>query len=283
MSIGTVAGLIFGIGLFLLSIVMSTDKYIIFWSGSSVILVLGGTLANAFIAYQGVYVLKAIRDCFTIYGHAKVNSAILADEVRRVLGWTDIVRDKGIVGLDDHIKNDEPDEHLLAYGIDLVLKGYKPDAVRELLSNTIQSEFQRASIRAQVLDNMASNAPAFGMIGTLVGLVIMLDGMGTDPAALGAGLAVALLTTLYGVLFARLVFQPAGKKVRHREELFMTRSYIMAELFVMLAEQRKPIYIQDRIRSFLAPSLLNTVQGTPEAPTAQTPDAPTPSNDEGGA
>ena len=263
MSLGTVAGLIAGLGLFLGSIALLTDKYIIFWSGSSIIMVLGGTLANAFIAYQGVYVLRALKDCLTIYGHAKVNRSILVDEVRRVLGWTDIVRDKGIVGLDDHIKNDEPDEHMLAYGIDLVLKGYKPEVVRELLSNTIQSEFQRTGIRVQVLENMASNAPAFGMIGTLVGLVVMLDGMGNDPGALGAGLAVALLTTLYGVFFARLIFQPTGKKVRHREELFMTRSYIMAELFVMLAEQRKPTYIQDRIRSFLDPSMLASVHGSP--------------------
>jgi len=265
MSIGTVMGLIFGIGLFLLSIVMATDKYIIFWSASSAILVLGGTLANAFISYQGVYVLRAIKDCFTIYGHAKVNRNILVDEVRKMIGWTDIVRDKGIVGLDDHIKSDEPDEHMMAYGIDLVLKGYQPDVVRDLMSNTIQSEAKRANIRAQVLENMASNSPAWGMIGTLVGLVIMLDNMGGDPGKLGAGLAVALLTTLYGVLFARLIFQPAGKKVRHREEIFQNRSYIVAELFVMLAEQRKPIYIQDRIRSFLEPRDLPNVTGVPEA------------------
>ena len=253
MSIGTFLGLLFGIGLFLLSIVMATDNYLIFWSASSVILVLGGTLANAFIAYQGIYVLRALRDCVAIYGHAKVNRKILVDEVRKMIGWTDIVRDAGIVGLDHHIKTDEPNEHMMAYGIDLVLKGYKPNEVRDLLNNTIQSQFQRASIRAQVLENMASNAPAWGMIGTLVGLVIMLANMGGDPAALGAGLAVALLTTLYGVLFARLFFQPAGKKVRHREEIVRMRNYIVAELFVMLAEQRKSIYIQDRIRSFLEP------------------------------
>ena len=73
---------------------MATDDYMIFWSGTSIIMVLGGTLANAFISYQGVYVIAAVKDVFTIYGHAKVNWNILVDEVKKVLEWADIVGKK---------------------------------------------------------------------------------------------------------------------------------------------------------------------------------------------
>ena len=259
MSIGTVMGFVVGLSLFLLSIVLATDNYLIFLSVPSAIMVFGGTLANAFISFQGIYVLKALKDCVTIFGHAKVNRHILVDEVKRVMGWADIGSKDGLVALDTHLRDSEPDDYLLKYGIDLVLKDYKPEQVRELLSNTVESHFDRAHIRVVVLDTMAANAPAFGMVGTLVGLVIMLENLGTNPEGIGLSLAIALLTTLYGVLASRLIFGPAGKKVLHREEIVRVRNYMMLELFVMLAEQRTPRYIRDRIGSFLEPELLHLV------------------------
>ena len=159
MSIGTVTGFVAGLALFLLAIVMATDDYMIFWSGTSIIMVLGGTLANAFISYQGVYVIAAVKDVFTIYGHAKVNRNILVDEVKRVLEWADIVGKKGIVGLDQHLKDHKAEDHLVDYAIDILLSGYKPESIRELLTNTIESAFERATLRVKVLENMAATAP----------------------------------------------------------------------------------------------------------------------------
>lgn len=277
MSIGTVTGFVAGLALFLVAIMMATEDYMIFWSGASVTMVLGGTLANAFISYQGVYVLAAMKDCFTIYGHSKVNRNILMDEVKKVLEWADIVSKKGIVGLDQHLKDHKSDDHLVDYAIDILLSGYKPDNVRELLTNTIESAFERATLRVKVLENMAATAPAFGMIGTLVGLVIMLSQLDSNPQGIGAGLAIALLTTLYGVLAARLVFQPAGTKVLHREELLRMRNYILLELFVMLAEEKRPRYIHDCLRSFLDPDLIHRLRSEgPAAPDADAPGAPKP-------
>jgi chemotaxis protein MotA len=101
---------------------------------------------------------------------------------------------------------------------------------------------------------MASTCPAFGMIGTLVGLVIMLDNM-EDPSAIGPGLAVALITTLYGVLFSRLIFLPAALKIQQREEIGRFRNYLVTEGLSMLADRRGPRYIQDRMNSYLDPSI----------------------------
>ena len=116
---------------------------------------------------------------------------------------------------------------------------------------------------------MAATAPAFGMIGTLVGLVLMLSTMSGDPSSIGKGLAVALLTTLYGVLAARLIFQPAGTKVLHREEIVRMRNYILLELFVMLSEERRPRYIRDRLRSFLDPDLSHRLRPEEEPAAAE--------------
>src|SRR3546814_2219730 len=82
--------------------------------------------------------------------------------------------------------------------------------------------------------------------GTLGGLIIMLDNMGSDPSNLGPGLAVALNTTLYGVLLARLIFIPAASKVQQRQEIMRFRNELMAEGLALLADRNSPRYIQDR-------------------------------------
>jgi chemotaxis protein MotA len=102
---------------------------------------------------------------------------------------------------------------------------------------------------------MANNAPAFGMIATLVGLVVMLDKMGTDPSKVGPGMAVGLMGTLYGVTFARIILMPTASKVQQREEIVRFRQYLVAEGLALLAERRSPRYIQDKMNSFLDPAM----------------------------
>jgi len=235
---------------------MAADNPVFFLNGPSFILVVGGTLANAFISYQGVYVLKALKEAVLILGHARVNRGILVEETRRVINWAMVVKKGGVVALDRQMKEGETQDQLLSYGMQLVLSGYKPDQVRELMTNSIESSFRRATIQVEVLRNMAATSPAFGMIGTLVGLIIMLQSMGGEASELGAGLAMALLTTLYGVLMARLVFQPASDKILHREEIGRDRDYLMMEGFVMLSEEQSPRYFRDRMASFLEPDLI---------------------------
>ena len=92
------------------------------------------------------------------------------------------------------------------------------------------------------------------MIGTLIGLIVMLDTMGSDPSAVGAGHAVALNITLYGVLLARLIFVPAAYKLQQRQEILRFRHDLVVEGMALLAEKRSPRFIQDRMNSFLDPT-----------------------------
>ena len=255
MSKPTVIGLLVGIGLFLGAILMSTDNVLLFFSFPSLILVLGGTLANAFISYQGPYVVKALKSTWGILGHAKTNETILVKESERVIEWSRIICTQGQVALEQHIKAKDNDD-LLQYGIQLVVDGHGADTVRDLLQNRIDTTHERAMRQVDILKNMASTAPAFGMIGTLVGLIIMLDGLGGDASSIGSGLAVAMLTTLYGVLLARFIFQPAADKTNQREDIARFRNYLMLEGFVMLAENRSTAYVRDRIASFLPPEVV---------------------------
>ncbi|MBM74600.1 MAG: flagellar motor protein MotA [Proteobacteria bacterium] len=263
MSFGTLIGFLGGIILFVGSIMLATDNLILFLSAPSFIMVVGGTLANAYICYQAVYVNKALVEALKIFNHPKIDQNVLIEDINKSLEWADIAFKQGPTGLEDHLKN-EPDDHLLSFGIDVVLRQYESKEIRELMTNTIESEFQRSSVEVEVLDNMSANAPAFGMIGTLVGLVIMLDNLGPDPEKIGGALAVALLTTLYGVIAARLVFQPASKKMYQRASIERFRNYLMMEIFIMIAENRSASYVRDRIRSFLRPSVLQRIHNPRE-------------------
>ena len=233
----------------------ATDNYLGFISGPSVIMVLGGTLAASFIGYQARYVLLSLRDIGSLFIKSKVDRRMLTIETGKIIRWGYLVKKSGLLALEREIKNVKRQDHFLNYGIQLVISGYSGDEVRQMLSAANNGAYQRAMVQGNILKNMAAAAPAFGMIGTLVGLIIMLESLAVDPEGIGPGLAVALLTTLYGVLFARLVFLPAATKVEQKEGIIRFRNFLVTEGFAMLAEQKSPRFIQDKMNSYLDPAL----------------------------
>lgn len=255
MSFTTILGVLIGFGLFVGSIVLSTDNFLIFLNAPSFIMVIGGTFAATFIAYEPRYVILSLRGLQSIIFTNKIGRAVLTQEVGRVIRWGYIIQKNGLPGLEADAGKIRKQDKFLGFGIDLVISGYTGQEIRDILATTVESTFARTTVQASILRNMGGTAPAFGMIGTLVGLIIMLDNMGEDPSTLGPGMAVALVTTLYGILFARLVLLPAASKVQQREEIVRFRNYLVAEGLALLAERKSPRYIQDRMNAFLDPSL----------------------------
>jgi len=143
----------------------------------------------------------------------------------------------------------------LRYGVRLVVDGTDAQTLKKLLDTVVASAFNRKIPVVKVLKNMAATSPAFGMVGTLVGLVVMLDSMTNDPGNLGQGLAVALVTTLYGVLFARLVFQPAADKLMQRSYIEQFRNKLIVKCLSAIAEGKPPRQIENEILSMLDPEL----------------------------
>lgn len=255
MSLGTVIGILLAFGLFVGAIGFSTDNPTIFLSLSSFVMVAGGTLGATFISYEPRYVMLSLKLVWRIFFSPKVGRNVLKSEVGRVIRWAYTVQKNGIPALEQESKKAVRGDRFLKFGVDMVVSGYTGEEVREIMTNTIETTFGRNTVQVEILKTMGSAAPAFGMIGTLVGLIIMLDNMGGDPSALGKGLAVALLTTLYGVLFSRIVFIPASTKILQREEIVRFRNYLVAEGLALLADKKSPRYIQDRMNSYLDPAI----------------------------
>ena len=253
-SLATIAGTIFGFALVLGAIGHGTSNYLSFISVEGFLIVIGGTIANAFMSYQANYVMLAFAAIWHMLHKPKATREGLNAEILRLIKWAYLVHSKGLAGLEGEIDANIK-EPLLRYGVELVITGYTPDAIRKMMNTAVEADFERSVTPVTVLRNMASTAPAFGMVGTLVGMVIMLQNIQGDMSHIGNGLAIALLATLYGIITARLLYLPAADKLMQKEEIMRFRNYMMTEGLTLLAEQQSPRYMQDRLNSFLDPSI----------------------------
>lgn len=252
----TLIGIVAGFGLFAYAIFSSTDNGMIFWSVASLSMVIGGTFAAVTISYHARYVILTIKALGGVLLPLQVSPGTLFSDVRRLLEWSQEVKQHGPAVLDDKLETaDENMDVFIKYGLTLISSGYKGDELRLLLTEFTETIFDRAQVQVGVLRTMASYAPAFGMIGTLVGLVIMLDNLQGDISSLGQGLALALITTLYGVLAANLVFKPAALKTDQKNNVKRFRNTLLTEGFVLLSLRTEPLRMQDRLNSFLDPRL----------------------------
>ncbi|MBL6945401.1 MAG: MotA/TolQ/ExbB proton channel family protein [Rhodospirillales bacterium] len=255
MSLAIIIAFIVALVIFLGAIFTATDNYLAFISFSSFLIVVGGTMAASFVSYEARYVGLSLKLCYRVFGGATIKRDILKSEVGRVIRWAYTVQKNGLPALEAESRKAVRGDRFLKFGIDMVVSGYNGDEVREILHNTIETTYGRNTVQVNILKDMSSISPAFGMIGTLVGLIIMLGKMGEDPTQLGPGLAVALLTTLYGVLFARMLLSPVSSKVMQREQIMRFRNYLVAEGLALLADRKSPRYIQDKMNSYLDPAL----------------------------
>ena len=160
----------------------------------------------------------------------------------------------GLQDLQNKFDINEYKNPIIKYSMEMLFNGAKSEDIYKLTEDLIDSGHDRNSIQVEILDTMATFAPAFGMIGTLVGLVIMLGNMGGDPSSIGEGMAVALITTLYGVLLANLILKPAARKLEQKFSIIRYRDKILLEGISMLSNKPHPYTIQDRLNRYLAPS-----------------------------
>ncbi|MBN8544120.1 MAG: MotA/TolQ/ExbB proton channel family protein [Alphaproteobacteria bacterium] len=259
MSPASLLGVIFGLGLTLLAIFISTSNPLIYFDGASVLMVIGGSIAAAYMGYQSNYVGTAFKAIWWMFHKPKSTREGLNSEIMRLIKWSYLVQQKGLPALENEIKGLNANDPLIKYCMELVITNHPPADLHKMMLTAVEAEFERKTIPVQILKGMASNAPAFGMIGTLVGLIAILESMGAGidslAAVVGQGMALALITTLYGVFFARMVFLPAANKLLQKEESERFRNLMMVEGLVLLADKRSPRYMQDRLNSYLDPAI----------------------------
>ncbi len=255
-SFSTIFGILIGFGLFITAVVLSTNNYVMFLSLQSILMVIGGTVAATMISYDGRYVLRAFASLFSIFIPTKVSPKQLLDDVSNIIRWSQGFRKNRQQGdtlenLEGQFRRMDIDSPFLQHCVRTLVDGYNGPELKRILENHLHSIFERKMVQVRIINAMASIAPAFGMVGTVVGLMVMLDNLGGDLTKLGHGMALALLTTLYGLLLSQLVFKPAARKLQQKYEMERFRNRLVSSGFVMMAEMKPSWEIQGYLNSYL--------------------------------
>tara|TARA_B100001094_G_C17565782_1_gene500515 strand:- start:59 stop:535 length:477 start_codon:yes stop_codon:yes gene_type:complete len=147
-------------------------------------------------------------------------------------------------------------------GAELILGGSKQDDVESIMENMESFREQRELQEMNVMKSLGVYAPAFGMVGTLIGLVFMLGGMGAEPAegvnpqeAMGKAMATALLTTLYGALFANFLFLPFADKLKGKNEDKKVQSALITEGILLIGQKVHPLQVREKLNAYLPPKM----------------------------
>ena len=261
MSLGTIFGALVGIGLILLAIFEESHgkpfgtALLMYWHLGGLSIVVGGTLASTYICYEARYVNLAVKAAFAIYTAPAISRTLIKGEVGRIIRWGYVMQKSGAPGLESEAKKLKNLDKFLSFGLDCVIAGYSGEEVRHILETAVETTYSRNIVPANILKVMGGIGPAFGMVGTLLGMVMMMGSMGGDASALGSSLSTALTATLYGVLSARLLWFPAAEKIKQRQEIIKFRNNLVSEGLALLAEKKSPRFIQDRMNAFLDPAI----------------------------
>jgi chemotaxis protein MotA len=257
MSFASLMGVIFGLILVIGAVALATSNPLIYLDWHAFLIVFGGAIAAAFMGYHSKDVMTAFKAIAWMVKKPKSTREGLNTEIMRLIKWSYLVQQRGLPALENEIKTVPTSDPLMRYLMELAVTNHSPAELRAMMTTAVESDFEHKTTAVPVLRNMGASAPSFGMIGTLVGLIAILNEMGGGAknlsGVIGSGMALALVATLYGVFFARMVFIPAANKLMQKEETERFRNLMVVEGLLMLAEKKSPRFMQDRLNSFLEP------------------------------
>ena len=261
MNLGAVIGLVLGLGILLTAAFlgsMETGGMGSLWDGISLAIVVGGAIAATCIAYPLEDVIAAFAGFPKVFFGAQ--GFTLKDVVQDYVGLAELARKGDLAKALD----EKPDHMPFRLGgikdtCRMISDGMSKDDIRTIKENMEQYRALREIKAANAIAKLGEYAPSFGMIGTLFGLIFMLAGMamppapGVDPtAALISNMAIALITTLYGALFAFFFFLPFSEHLKYINEDKKVESALHLEAAMLLYDKVHPIMVQERLNAFLA-------------------------------
>ena len=244
MDIATIIGLLGGTTLVLSAIIMGGSA-IIFLNIPGMLIVVGGTIATCFIKFSMSDVINTIKVAMKAF-MVKIESP---DQIiNQMVSFAKIAKKDGMLALE----KEKPSDKFSSDAIRYLADGYDEGLIEDMLNKDIRLTVQRHIIGQKIFKGMGASAPAFGMIGTLIGLVQMLASM-DNPASIGPSMAVALLTTLYGALIANLVCIPLADKLSLRSEQEQLNKNIIVEAATGITRGLSPMILQQSLKIYLLP------------------------------
>ncbi|NLN06527.1 MAG: motility protein A [Firmicutes bacterium] len=246
MDLLTVLGIVLGLSLVLGAIAME-GSLVIFWSFSSLMITVGGSFAALLINFQ----MPQMKMVFQITKKAFLEDVKdIGEYISIFVALGQKARREGLLALEDDLE--QLDDEFLTSGMQMVIDGLDPEMIRDIMETEIEAMAARHRLGQDVFRSWGSLAPAFGMIGTLIGLIQMLVNL-DDPSSIGPGMAVALLTTFYGALLANLIFIPLAGKLSIRSEAESAIRAAIIEGVLAIQAGTNPRILQEKLKAFASP------------------------------
>lgn len=247
MDIATIIGLILGAVLTVFGILSGGASIMDYVDLPSMLITFGGAFSCVLVSHTLQDFLNGIKGAALAFKVPVLNTS---EMIKNIIELSNVARKEGLLSLEEATA--ELEEPFLKKGILLVVDGTDPDLVRGILETELISIEARHKKVIGFWDMVAAMGPAWGMIGTLIGLIAMLNDM-NDPTKIGPSMAIALITTLYGSLLANWVATPIANKLRVINAAEMQLKEVMIEGLLSIQAGENPRVIEEKLKSFLAP------------------------------
>ncbi|MBN1524460.1 MAG: motility protein A [Spirochaetales bacterium] len=248
MDLATIIGLAVGIVVIGFGILVMGADLSLYLDPSSILITVGGSFCALLISnplWRSLGIFRYIRHTLRVpnWEEEKI--------ISRLVAFSEKARRDGLLALEDDL--DEVEDEFLRKGIQLVVDGTDPEIIKNVLFNELEKIQERHGVGIKIFDDWGKLAPAFGMIGTLIGLIFIMQNI-EDKSAIGPGMATALITTLYGAVMANLIFIPIKSKLEDRDASETLVKEIMIEGIISIQQGDNPRILEEKLIAFLPPA-----------------------------
>lgn len=248
MDLATIIGIALGLVLIVVSILLGSS-IAIFIHIPSLMIVIGGSSAAALISFkleEIIGVMGVVKKAF-LMGNNDLQSII-----EKIIELSKKARKEGLLAIDAEVSDLE--DPFMRTGLEMAIDGTEPEAIKSVMETELSYTMERHKKGQQIFNALGMYAPAFGMIGILIGLIAMLQKL-EDPSQIGGGMAVALITTFYGALAANLIYLPIAGKLKNKSDEEVIEKELIIEGVLSIQAGEHPKIIQVKLLNFIPPKL----------------------------
>lgn len=249
MDIASLVGLVVGFAMVIVGIITSGGSFGTFIDVPSIFITIGGSLSGVLMSNKIPEFINGLKGMKLIF---KTDTADTGSVIHNIINLSNIARKEGLLALEEAASGIEDD--FLKKGIMLVVDGTDPELVRGILETDLVCIEDRHKKVIGVWEKWGELGPAWGMIGTLIGLINMLNQM-SDPSSIGPSMATALITTLYGSLIANWLCSPTSEKLKMLNAKEIMLKEVTVEGLLSIQAGENPRVIEEKLKSFLSPSV----------------------------
>lgn len=254
MDIASLVGVLLAFFLIVGSIFLGGAPLQIFIDIPSAMVVIGGAIGATLICFPLRNVLGAPKVILKVFLNRGEDYNKL---IGQIVSLAETARRDGLLALEGRIE--QLDNNFIRLGVQMAVDGTRPEIIQDIMRTEIEAVASRHKDGKNLLDQLGKFAPAFGMIGTLLGLIMMLSDM-SDPSGIGKGMAVALITTLYGAIVSNVVFLPFAEKLNILNKQEVTALEIVVRGIMDIQSGENPRVIEQKLKTFLPPKLRNSTK-----------------------